>query len=178
MGDIARPNQAQQGVYYQHPNYNGQQMQQSQQQQPPQQQQPLPLQPSQQQQPLPLQPSQQQMAQPQGYGTQMPQQPMPTFQQGWGFQNEFPTSTPQAPPRQIISEPKQKKRALEVEVEEEEEYYPHTTSSRGRGRGRGGRGGHLWGWVRLAYYKSRPTFPSCLAHRKAECNQCFEWVGN
>ena len=196
MGDIPRPVQGHGGNYYPHPNFNGQPQQQPLQQQPPQQQQTAMQQPLQRQQQLPLQqqqsgygPQQQQLplqqqqsSYGQNYATQPQPPPVPTFQQGWGYgqPNEYPTSTPQAPPRAIIGEPASKKRALEVEDDPSEGDVAQAgvSSARGRGRGRGGRGGHLWGWVRFGFYKSKPTFPSCLIHKRAECTSCFEWVWN
>ena len=111
--------------------------------------------------------------------------PPPTYQPGWGCNHphwDTHASTPQAPPRAVIGEPNPKKRALEPE-EEGENYGGEAAQAgpnyaRGRGRGRGGRGGHLWGWIRLGYYKSKPPFPSCFAHKRADCSTCFEWVWN
>ena len=165
------------GQYIQHGNFSGQPLAGQHQLQPQQQQlqqQVLP-------QPQPLQPQQQQLQQTQmGYVAQPTQPaPVPTFQQGWGYQKDYPTATPQAPPRPVFAEPRPKKRALELEAEEEEEVaYVSSARGRGRGRGRGGRGGILWGWVRFGHYKSRPPFPSCLAHKRPECESCFEWVWN
>ena len=123
------------------------------------------------------------------YQQQPPQQqlppPPPAFQPGWGYTHphwESHSSTPQAPPRAVIGEPNPKKRALEpeeeVETSEGEAANAGPTFARGRGRGRAGRGGHLWGWLRLGYYKTKPPIPSCFTHKRAECNICFEWVWN
>ena len=111
---------------------------------------------------------------------QHPPPPPPTYQPGWGYtQWDLHSSTPQAPPRATIGEPNLKKRALEPEEDEErKEGEAGPTLTRGRGRGRGGRGGHLWGWLRLGYYKNKPPIPSCFAHKRAECPECFEWVWN
>ena len=183
MSDQGQPPQP----YYQHTNYSGQPQQPQSQPTPgytkPQ---PQPQQPQYQPTPQPQQPQYQltplysnqplHQAQPQP-------PPPPTFHQGWGFgQPDHHTSTPQALPRAVIGEPNPKKRALELEGDEdsfgEKAAQAGTSAARGRGRGRGGRGGHLWGWIRFGYYKSKPSIPSCLAHKRPECSTCYEWVWN
>ena len=149
--------------YYGHPQHSGQPL-------PPQQQPPTSYGGA-----YPPQPTQQQ-----------PPPPPPTFQPGWGCAHshpwEYSTPTPQAPPRAAIGEANPKKRALEPEEEGERgegdagNHGPNR--SRGRGRGRAGRGGHLWGWLRMGYYKSKPPFPSCFAHKRENCGECYEWVTN
>ena len=151
--------------YYPHPHYSGQP------------------------QPLPQQPSTayggQAYHQPQPTQQQMPPPPPPTYQPGWSCTHphwDSHSSTPQAPPRAVIGEPNPKKRALEPEEGSEdlevEAAHAGPTFARGRGRGRGGRGGHLWGWLRLGFYKTKPPIPSCFAHKRPECSTCFEWVWN
>ena len=122
-------------------------------------------------------PSQQQLPQ-QGYSQQQPFFPPSwgSWPQGWGFVQPtppMPQSTPAATPRAVVGDPPKKKRALELE--DEEEITPVSAPTRGRERGRGAWGGHLWGWVRLGYYASKPPLPSCHACKKQDCANCYEW---
>ena len=153
-------------AYYTHPQFSGQP-------QPPQQQPPAAYGGAYHQQPH-QQPLQQQ-----------PPPPPPSYQPGWGCAHphwEYSTSTPQAPPRATIGESNPKKRALEPEEDVERGEGDATNNgpnrTRGRGRGRGGRGGHLWGWLRMGYYKAKPSLPSCFAHKRPDCGECYEWVPN
>ena len=108
-------------------------------------------------------PAQQQQQPQQGYAQQQPFFPPPyqyqgSWPQGWGYVQTAPPiaqATPAPAPRVVIGEPPKKKRALDSD---EEEATPVSAPTRGRGRGRGARGGHLWGWVRLGFYASKPPY--------------------
>ena len=132
----------------------------------------------------PNQQQQQQLPQP-GYHSQQQlfYPPPPSYQyqggwpQGWGYvhpQPQGPHATPIRPPRAVVAEPPRKKRALESS--DDEDTAPQASApTRGRGRGRVARGGHLWGWIRFGFYTSKPTFPSCHAHKKQDCANCYAW---
>ena len=130
----------------------------------------------------PIQQQQQQQIQQPHYQQQPYYPPPPSYQyqgwpQGWGYiqtQPQGPQATPLPPPRAVVAEPPVKKRALEVS-DEEDSVPPVSAPTRGRARGRGARGGHLWGWVRLGFYMTKPPLPSCHAHKKPECSQCYAW---
>ena len=130
----------------------------------------------------PTQQQQQQQIQQPHYQQQPYYPPPPSYQyqgwpQGWGYiqtQPQGPQATPLPPPRAVVAEPPVKKRALEVS-DEEDSVPPVSAPTRGRARGRGARGGHLWGWVRLGFYMTKPPLPSCHAHKKPECVNCYSW---
>ena len=108
-----------------------------------------------------------------------PQQPQQQQQPyGWCWAPPQPdvapvsnSQPPQAPSR---------KRALEDDATEDEPQPPPKVGGPGRGRGRGGgaNGGFLWGWMRMGHYHEKPTFPSCHAHKRAACAECYLWVPN